>query len=544
MVSDTKPDPTERVTALAQRLRLAGRLWWRRLTRVWRSSLQFRIVASTILLGLLVIGMIGTYLFSAIAGGLEDDRVARAQQQALSLTASAQVSVDASAPREGEAQRQQAFDLVNSLAPPGNDQSLSVVFTSAENNTSTTVLPTVSSGNAGLSAVSDSLRAAVAADPTRQQTQLTEVVLDGADVPAVIVGSQIEVPAAGPYDLYFITPMYQEQATLRIISNSLLIGGLALTLLIGAIAWLVARQAVTPVRRAAAVAQRLEAGDLGERMPVRGEDDLARLATSFNSMADSLQSQIRQLEALSRVQQRFVSDVSHELRTPLTTVRMAADLIHDSRGEFTAPVGRSAELLHGELDRFEELLADLLEISRFDAGAAALETEPVDLMAVLERVVRGARPLAERRGSELVVERSGEDAEAEVDPRRVERVLRNLVANAIEHGDGKPIRITVAGNETAVSVLVADQGVGLRPGEAALVFNRFWRADPARARHSGGTGLGLAISLEDARLHHGWLQAWGAPGEGARFRLTLPRQQDVPIETAPLPLAPPSDEEP
>jgi two-component system sensor histidine kinase MtrB len=136
-----------------------------------------------------------------------------------------------------------------------------------------------------------------------------------------------------------------------------------------------------------------------------------------------------------------------------------------------------------------------------------------------------------------------QDAEAEVDPRRVERIIRNLVVNAVEHGEGKPICVAVEGNETSVAVLVQDHGVGLRPGEAGLVFNRFWRADPARARHTGGTGLGLAIALEDAHLHHGWLQAWGAPGEGARFRLTLPRRQDVLIGEAPLPLAPVSDED-
>jgi two-component system sensor histidine kinase MtrB len=528
---------------LARRASHTLRQSLRRLSSIWRSSLQFRIVVSTMLLGLLVIGMIGTYLYSAIADGLEDDRVERSQQQALSLTARAQESVDAAAPREGDAQSQQAFDLVNSLAPPGNDQSLSVVFTRAQNNSATSVLPTVSAGAVGLAAVSDPLRESVASDPTRQQTQLTQVTIDGEQVPAVVVGSQIDVPVAGSYDLYFITPMFQEQATLRLIYNSLLLGGIALIFLIGAIAWLVARQAVTPVRRAASVAQRLEAGDLGERMPVRGEDDLARLATSFNSMADSLQTQIRQLEALSRVQQRFVSDVSHELRTPLTTVRMAADLIYDSRQEFTGPVARSAELLHGELDRFEELLADLLEISRFDAGFAALDTETVNLEAIVERVVAGARPLAVRRGSELIVQRAMQDAEAEVDPRRVERIIRNLVVNAVEHGEGKPICVAVEGNETSVAVLVQDHGVGLRPGEAGLVFNRFWRADPARARHTGGTGLGLAIALEDAHLHHGWLQAWGAPGEGARFRLTLPRRQDVLIGEAPLPLAPVSDED-
>ena len=189
------------------------------------------------------------------------------------------------------------------------------------------------------------------------------------------------------------------------------------------------------------------AGQLNERMATRGEDDLALLATSFNGMADSLQSQIRQLEGLSAVQQRFVSDVSHELRTPLTTIRMAVDLIHESREDFEPTVGRSAELLAGELDRFEDLLADLLEISRFDAGAAALDVEPVDLRGTIEKVVEAARPLAERRGSTVTLHAPDEPAEAEVDERRVERILRNLLVNAIEHGDGRPVDIHVATGE-------------------------------------------------------------------------------------------------
>ena len=127
---------------------------------------------------------------------------------------------------------------------------------------------------------------------------------------------------------------------------------------------------------------------------------------------------------------------------------------------------------------------------------------------------------------------------AEVDPRRVERILRNLVVNAIEHGDGHPVRSPCAATSTAVAVSVRDHGVGLRPGEAGLVFNRFWRADPARARTTGGTGLGLAISLEDARLHEGWLQAWGEPGQGSCFRLTVPRRAGTPIDRSPLPLVP------
>jgi two-component system sensor histidine kinase MtrB len=243
------------------------------------------------------------------------------------------------------------------------------------------------------------------------------------------------------------------------------------------------------------------------------------------------------MENLSRFQQRFVSDVSHELRTPLTTIRMAGDLIHDSRSDFDPAVARSAELLHNELDRFEELLADLLEISRFDAGAAALDSDLTDLRATVARAVQSAQPIADRWGSTISVTADGR-CDAEVDARRVERILRNLIVNALEHGEGRPVEIAIAVNATAAAITVRDHGVGLRPGEGALVFNRFWRADPARARTSGGTGLGLAIALEDTHLHGGWLQAWGKPHEGAQFRLTLPRRAGYPLRHSPLPLVP------
>ena len=380
-------------------------------------------------------------------------------------------------------------------------------------NTNPTVLATVESGSLGLASIRSELKQAVNDHPGTQQTQLSDVIIDGARVPAVMVGSSIQVPSAGAYGLYFVYPMRQEQATMEFIQNSFLIAGLILSVLVGAIAWVVTRQVVTPVRRAAAVAERLASGKLNERMASHGEDDLALLATTFNEMADSLQSQIRQLEGLSRVQQRFVSDVSHELRTPLTTIRMAVDLIHSSRQDFEPSVARSAELLQGELDRFESLLADLLEISRFDAGAANLDLDPVDLRTTLRKVVDAARPLADRRGTHLTLDLPNTPCEAEVDERRVERILRNLVVNAIEHSEGHPVVATARSDGDAVAVVVEDHGVGLRAGEASLVFNRFWRANPARARTTGGTGLGLAIALEEARLHNGWLQAWGRPGK-------------------------------
>jgi two-component system sensor histidine kinase MtrB len=255
-------------------------------------------------------------------------------------------------------------------------------------------------------------------------------------------------------------------------------------------------------------------------------------------MAESLQLKIGQLEDLSRVQRRFVSDVSHELRTPLTTVRMAADVLHESRGAFDQATARSAELLQNQLDRFEALLADLLEISRFDAGAATLEPIHGDLRDTVASVVEALAPVAERNGTPVRVHAPKTPVMADFDPRRVDRILRNLLANAIEHGESRPVDIAVAGADDVVAVSVRDHGTGLRPGESSLVFNRFWRADPARVRSIGGTGLGLPIALEDARLHGGWLQAWGEPGEGANFRLTLPRRAGDEVRTSPMALEP------
>jgi len=358
--------------------------------RRWRQSLQLRVVTTTMLLGLFVVSVLGGVLHEQIANGLESDRVTAAENESLNLTTQAQNRWESSTSTSVDDLDQAADDIMTRiLAEPGPEPSRYVIMNRSAGNDSDVVLAKLTSGVLDIDSVSPQLQAAVAASPARQQVQMTEVELGGRNLPAVIVGSVVEVPTAGAYDLYFIYPMEQEVATMGLIGNSFVVAGIILTLLVGAVAWVVTRQVVAPVRRAGEVAQRLSAGKLNERMATRGEDDLALLATSFNGMADSLQSQIRQLEGLSAVQQRFVSDVSHELRTPLTTIRMAVDLIHESRQEFVPTVGRSAELLAGELDRFEDLLADLLEISRFDAGAAALDVEPVDL--------RGTSPRSSRR---------------------------------------------------------------------------------------------------------------------------------------------------
>lgn len=520
----------------------------RRASRRWRRSLQFRVVASTIVLGVLVVALIGAYLYQEIAQGLQRDRIESAQVESRARAQTIQKDLDVSTATQTPGQL--SLTAADAVKIRGSDTSGGlqyIVLTRSLNNTNSLVVETAESGGeVGLAEIPADLRTAVAADPEHQQTALAPVPGTAEDgtavtVPAVIVGEQVTVPRAGPYDVYFVYPMDREQRTLDVISRSIGLGGVFLVVLVSGVAWLVTRQVVAPVRRVAHVARRLSSGELGERANVSGEDDLALLAQSFNDMADNLQAQIRQLEGLSRVQQRFTSDVSHELRTPLTTIRMASELIYDGRESMHPVVQRSAELLHGEVERFEALLTDLLEISRFDAGAAGLECTTVDLGDLTRRVIEAAAPIAAARSTVVRLHPGPAPVLAEVDSRRIERILRNLVVNAIEHGEGRPVDVYVARNEDTAAVLVRDRGVGLRPGEASLVFNRFWRADPARNRTTGGTGLGLAIALEDARLHGGWLQAWGEPDAGSRFRLTVPCSQGDSVRVSPLPLAPGPD---
>lgn len=360
--------------------------------------------------------------------------------------------------------------------------------------------------------------------------------------PGWAIGTALIGATGERYPVYYIFPMTTELQTLRVLTGAVAGTGVALVAALALVSYLVTHQVVRPVRRASQTALRLASGELGERMAVRGTDDLASLAKSMNRMAAQLQQRIRELETLSTLQQRFVSDVSHELRTPLTTIKMASDVIHESRFALDPMTARSAELMHTEIERFDAMLADLLEISRFDAGAAVLTLEDADVALLAEAEVESARPMADSLGIDLVLEVRGDDTTAMMDPRRIRRILRNLITNAIEHAEGRPVRVVVASDEDAVAVTVRDHGVGFEAEDAARVFDRFWRADPSRTRIVGGSGLGLAISMEDARLHHGWLTAWGRPNRGAQFRLTIPREPDHELSGSPLPVIPVDDD--
>ncbi|WP_236245007.1 MtrAB system histidine kinase MtrB [Streptomyces sp. CC210A] len=534
-------------------LRLLAR-WLRRpllpAVRLWRRNIQLRVVAATLLMSLGVVLLLGFVVIGQVRNGLLDTKERAAQSQAAGGFSAAQDEAAAAArPPAGtdgddtpsatsRSLLNWRSDLVVQLAS-GGAGAFDVVALSSDTAGSAPSRGARASGGVRIESIPVALREAVSQSTDTYQTYTRIQYADGQhSEPGLVIGKRLNDVDGNAYELYYLFPFTQEEASLTLVRTTIATAGLFVVGLLGAIAWLVVRQVVTPVRMAAGVAERLSAGRLQERMKVTGEDDIARLGEAFNKMAQNLQHKIQQLEDLSRMQRRFVSDVSHELRTPLTTVRMAADVIHEAREDFDPVTARSAELLGDQLDRFESLLADLLEISRFDAGAAALEAEPIDLRNVVRRVIEGARPLAEHKGGRILVTGDDQPVIAEADARRLERVLRNLVVNAVEHGEGRDVVVKLASAGGAVAVAVRDYGVGLKPGEATRVFNRFWRADPARARTTGGTGLGLSIAVEDARLHGGWLQAWGEPGGGSQFRLTLPRTADEPLRGSPIPLEP------
>jgi two-component system, OmpR family, sensor histidine kinase MtrB len=501
----------------------------------WRRSLQLRMVTTTLVLSAAVTILIGITVLHQVQSGLLGAAnrsalgqlgigVDRAQSQFSALPRTDRASVERT-----------AFDVAQELTDRGidnNDQYLFVLL-------STSGLRSYAPDGA-IASVPLQLQRAVTRTSSEAWTYTRIQRSDGTTEPGIVVGAPVQAAEAS-YQIFYLFPLTREAQTLHLVERTMLLAGAALVLLLAGIAALVTRQVVRPVRQAAVTAERLAAGRLKERMSVRGEDDLATLAASFNRMADTVQRQILQLRELSRVQRRFVADVSHELRTPITTIRMAADLLHDSMDDLPPELARSTELLQFQLDRFELLLADLLEISRHDAGAAVLESEPTDLGHLVTNVVATAHHLAVARGSELRVDVPITPVIVDVDGRRIDRVLRNLVENAIEHAESGPVEVRLMPGDTAVAITVRDYGIGLKPGEASLVFGRFWRADPARTRTTGGTGLGLSIALEDTRLHGGWLQAWGEPGRGSVFRLTVPWRTGGVIVESPLSLNPDED---
>lgn len=496
-----------------------NRIFWKA-----RNSLAFKVIISTVILSLGVVWITGSALNSRLSSGIREVNLNSAIVEARSTIFTADYRF-LLAKGEKEEIVQEVIDNVISSATTitSNENTREVVFIRSPGNTKIKNYE-IASNQLDPISIPKSLSERVRKTNEIVWQYTDMIYLGGTSVSGLALGQKVQIPDAGQYEMYIVFSLANEEKTLNLIGTYLLITGLILLLLITLITWVVVRQVVKPVREAARIATEFTSGDFRQRMKVYSQDEISTLGQAFNEMAESLEQQIDRLENLSRVQQRFVSDVSHELRTPLTTLRMASEVISASRESFDPVVARSTELLVAQLDRFERLLEDLLEVSRFDAEVAVLEAVDFDIVQLVNRCADDLALVAKGRKTQIYIKSAEPIIMIKADIRRVERILRNLLANAIDHAEEIQIDVQIEASERDVAIGVRDYGIGLDENSLNRVFDRFWRADPSRARTRGGTGLGLSIALEDTRLHNGELEAWGRPGRGAHFVLTLPRK--------------------
>jgi two-component system sensor histidine kinase MtrB len=503
-----------------------------------RNSLAIKVIFSTVLLSLVVTGITGSVLNTQLSAGVKDVNLSSALVEARSTIFTAEYRFLLAQGEKDSVVQKVVDDVISSATTlTSNENAREVVFLRSPGNTRENNYE-IASNLLDPTSIPSTLSERVRKNPDLVYQYTNMNYLTGTRIKGLAIGQKVQIPNAGQYEMYIIFSLANQEKTLDLISRSLFLGGFILLLLVALITWLVTRQVVSPVREAAMIATEFTAGDFRKRLKVESQDEISTLGLAFNEMAESIEKQIARLENLSRVQQRFVSDVSHELRTPLTTLRMASEVIYSSKDGFDPVVARSAELLVAQLDRFEKLLEDLLEVSRFDAEVAVLEAVDFDMVQLVQRCADDLSLVAKERKTEIYVNSSEPVIMIKADIRRVERILRNLLANAIDHSEELQIDVQIVASEHDVAVGVRDYGIGLDENALTRVFDRFWRADPSRARTRGGTGLGLSIALEDARLHNGELEAWGRPGRGSHFVVTLPRNTWESIEARLIKLQP------
>jgi signal transduction histidine kinase len=324
--------------------------------------------------------------------------------------------------------------------------------------------------------------------------------------------------------MYLFFPLGDLRQTLTVVRNVLLGVSASAVGLAALVGTRVSARVVNPVRRVSRAARRVAEGLLETRLPVLGEDEVGALAASFNEMAAALEDRITR-------ERRFVGDVSHELRTPLTTLRTSTDYLLEHSEGLPPHVRRAAELLAADVVYLQRLADDLLDLSRVDAGRIEMSWERLSLADLAREVVaRRSRGSGQEVRVELEVE--PEDLSTVADKRRLERVVGNLVDNALIHGGGQDVTVRLDKRDGILLLSVEDHGPGVPPQVAGRIFERFFKADPARHRNDrGGSGLGLAIARENAHLHGGEILVFNHKDRGARFTLQLPRRDQEPEST-------------
>jgi two-component system sensor histidine kinase MtrB len=330
-----------------------------------------------------------------------------------------------------------------------------------------------------------------------------------ADTSYLVTGGRVPGTDAEAYFFFSEEELRSDLAEL----GTILLGGLGVVVLLAGLAGaLLARRTLAPVARASDAARSLAEGLLATRLPVEREDEFGAWATSFNEMAEALEAKITELSEAQARERRFTADVAHELRTPLTAVVNEASLLAEHIERMPPEAQRPAELLVADVARLRDLVEDLMEISRLDAGTQPLRTERVDLGSLVTSAVRG-------RGWDERLRLDADEVVLTSDPRRLERIVANLIGNALEHG-GREVVVRVGRDGVGAFVEVSDRGPGIAREDLPHLFDRFYKADRARTGH--GTGLGLAIALENARLLGGDIAVTSEPGAGTRFTFRLP----------------------
>jgi two-component system sensor histidine kinase MtrB len=362
-------------------------------------------------------------------------------------------------------------------------------------------------------------------DPRALPTALRSAVASGqlaygwiplAGTPSLVIGGRL-VPD-GP-DFYFVRDMRALEDALDQLRLALGVGALVLVALALLVARLVARGVLAPVNAASRAAERIERGDYSVRVPVASDDEFGSWAERFNGMAASLEETIGRLQDAQAQNRRFVADVSHELRTPLAGLVAATSILREDLDALPAGSRRAGELLVADVARLRTLVDDLMEISRFDAEAELVAAQSVDLGRILAAIVARRLPSA-------VLELPLRSVVVETDPRRLERIVGNLLDNAREHAPGAPVTVSLVAAETAITIAVEDGGPGVEPDRLDRIFDRFYKSDPSR--HGGSSGLGLAIAAEHAVLLGGELRATNRAGGGLRIELLLPVTGSLP----------------
>jgi two-component system sensor histidine kinase MtrB len=334
--------------------------------------------------------------------------------------------------------------------------------------------------------------------------------------PTLIIGGRSGGTGPAIYFFRNVTPIEQAVDQLRL---ALIVGAAIVAMVAVVAARVVARGVLAPVDEAGRAAERIERGDLSARVPVTSTDEFGQWADRFNRMADSLEDTIVRLEAAQTQNRRFVADVAHELRTPVAALVAEASLLGPNLGALPPEARRTGELVVHDIGRLRVLVEDLMELSRFDAAGEEVRLQPIDLGRLV-------RDVSAARLRDAVLELPDDRVVIETDPRRLERIVGNLLDNAREHAPGALVVVRLQKTADEVRIAVLDRGPGVPPDRLGRIFERFYMADPSRR---GGSGLGLAIAAEHAALLGGRLRARNRDGGGLEIELRLPVTQPLPL---------------